>query len=169
MSNIFLDGFNPIPPSVPTKKGVKSKIKLQFKSISDLKPVFSYKYLSLNQSDFCYNNPQLDLLDFFELFKVKRELSALRFEEIEPINKYHFHHVKSNKKEVKELIKKFKVFVKNETGTDDYDLPEIYQFSVYTTDKKAPRVFGFLGKEGLFNIVWLDLNHDIYPKKKSVK
>jgi len=159
----FLEGLQPIP--VPSGKG-KSKSnlkKIKLSIIKETTPVFSYRYLSLDSKEFCYNNPNIDKEDFFKLFEIKKELSRLTFHAIDNDTKYHFHLVQNEK--VNSLLVKFKSSIKKEFGPGNYELPDIYQFAVYsgTGEDKAPRVFGFIGTKGIFNIVWLDLYHKVYP------
>lgn len=132
--------------------------------IENLTFVFAFDYLSLEQSKFCFDNPNITQTDFIKLYTLKKELSKITVKDIQDKFKksFHFHIIDFNSK--KFLIDPFKKLLNYPKFIEVYKLPSLYQIAVYTdnTSDKAPRIVGFFGKYAVFHILWLDYNHDIY-------
>lgn len=142
----------------------------EIKKICDLEeytPSFAFDYISMSETNLCFNCPDIPLSDFIKLFERKKEISSKSIGEIidSPGQEYHFHEVNLyQKKELKERLKELL-----KTKNDKVEaLPVVYQLAVYTDNKtgKAPRIMGFFHKKGIFHLLWFDYSHSVYPKKK---
>ncbi len=146
-------------------KKIKSKYRLgekglSFYEIRDLKPVFAFDYLSLNNSDLCFNSPQLlkeDYVGFLDGLKrnspkTYHELSTNKFYRFHSIN-FEIDNISISKGDYK------KVLTHRESELSDDELPTLYQFDLHYNQKA--RACGFLFC-GVFYLVWFDKNHIIY-------
>jgi hypothetical protein len=141
---------------------------VKISDIEDLSLVSAFDYISLDKSDFCFNNSKIEASDFTKLFEFKKEISKIKiknfFDDTDIKKKYHFHDV--NLYEKKFLIDKLKNLLGYNKFIELYELPTIYQIAVYTSEKKAPRILGFFGRNATFHLLWFDYEHKIYPNKK---
>ena len=141
--------------------------------IENLTFVFAFDYLSLKQTQYCFDNPNITKDDFIKIYKLKKELAKISVKDIQDRLKqrFHFHSIDLNTKTF--LLKPFKELLNYPHNIEVYKLPSLYQIAVYTdksSDKssdKAPRIVGFFGKHAVFHILWLDYEHNIYkvPEK----
>jgi len=70
-----------------------------------------------------------------------------------------FHRVDFNEKRVKITVSDFREALTPKPETlDDENTPELYQFSI----GGEKRIFGFLIKQGIFYLVWFEIEHSIY-------
>jgi len=161
--------FNIPDPETRLKEAIGqfSKYKIgekgvSFYSIRNLKPVFAFDYLSLNNTDLCFNKTSRskeDLLGFFEGLK---KVSSFTYDEMSRTKALRFHSVKLEDKNVslsnKDLLK---ILAPSGRGITENELPTLYQFDLQY--KIEARAVGFLFK-GIFHVVWYDRDHIIYPK-----
>ena len=138
--------------------------------IEKLTLVVAFDYLSVINTDFCFNNVKIEVSDFRKLFEFKKEISKIKikdfFDDSIIKKKYHFHSVDLYKK--KFLINLMKPLLNYNQYLEVDKLPTIYQIGLYTnnTNMKAPRVLGFFGRNATFHILWFDYEHKIYPSIK---
>ena len=132
--------------------------------IENLTFVFAFDYLSLEQSEYCFNNPSVTKDDFIKIFKLKKELSKITIKDIQDRLKrqFHFHYIDLNTKTF--LIDRLKTLFNYKKFISVDKLPSLYQIAVYTDNnlEQAPRIVGFFGKYAVFHILWLDYHHNIY-------
>lgn len=136
---------------------------IPFNSIKKLKPFFAFDYLSLENSNLCFNcktNKRDDLLGLLEGLK---KISSFTYEIMRSTKALRFHPIDLWDKEVKLQPKDFlKILAPSNRGMTEDELPTLYQFDLqYRIEARA---VGFLYK-GIFYLVWYDRNHIIYPKK----
>lgn len=131
-----------------------------FYDIKHLKPTFAFDYLSLNNSELCFNSPQLNVKDFVGLLDGLKKISSITYDTLKRVPNYRFHPVDFDKDKISITRKDFKAMLtfKEELLSDD-ELPTLYQFDFQYVQEA--RVFGFLYK-GIFYMVWYDRNHMIY-------
>ena len=135
--------------------------------IEDLSLVVAFDYISVQNTEYCFNNINILASDYAKLFEFKKEVSKIKikdfFDNSNIKKKYHFHDVNLYNKTF--LINKMKSLLGYSNYIEAYKLPTIYQIAVYTSEKKAPRILGFFGKNATFHILWLDYEHKIYQMK----
>lgn len=167
MATGYLDDFGDDAFEQLTEQGVKSGPN---DSIPDLeehyhfKPVFGLDYISLDKSPFCFNNPQIPAMDFVELLRRCHKISHLTYSELHDNsagNGYHFHEVDKPRLAQHGLIDKFRERIPERKK----GLPPVYQFALYTDKDNAPRVLGYVGKWGIFYLLWFDWGHLLYPRQ----
>lgn len=131
-----------------------------FYDIKHLKPTFAFDYLSLNDSDLCFNSAKLCVKDFIGLLEGLKKISSISYETLKKVPNYRFHSVDFDKDKISISRKDFKTMLsyKEELLNDD-ELPTLYQFDFQYVQEA--RVFGFLYK-GVFYLVWYDRYHSIY-------
>lgn len=132
--------------------------------IENLTFVFAFDYLSLEQTGYCFDNPNITQNDFFKIFRLKKELSKITIKDIQDQFKRHFHFHSIDLNIKKFLLEPLKKLLNYSKFIEVYKLPTLYQIAVYTdnTLDKAPRIIGFFGKHAVFHILWLDYEHDVY-------
>lgn len=135
--------------------------------IEQLSLVIAFDYVSVENTEYCFNNSNILANDYAKLFEFKKEISKIKIKDFfdNSIIKrnYHFHDVNLYNKTF--LINKMKTLLGYNNHIEAYKLPTVYQIAVYTSDKKAPRILGFFGKNATFHILWLDYEHKIYQMK----
>lgn len=128
---------------------------------------FRYDYISLNETDLCFNNPNISKDDLIDFFKRKKHLSKIIFDDIYGDNfEYHCHEVKC--KGDNAYLKKYITDELNiDANTEWYKLPTLIQIAVYTDSKtqKAPRIVGVMANGAIFHPILFDLEHKIYKAK----
>lgn len=124
--------------------------------------VFSFKYLNLNESALCYNNPKLASEDYHKLFERLKSIGDKTYHEMKHGGSYYrFHDVRFEDKNVTWTLNDFKKAIAlNPDKVSDDSLPTCYQFDAF----EEARVLGFLGYAGVFYPVWLDRNHKTYER-----
>jgi hypothetical protein len=136
---------------------------IPFHSVKNLKPIFAFDYLSLNETELCFNvksNDRDDLLGFLEGLK---KVSSFTYERMRLTKALRFHSINLLDKNVSLNPSDFlKVLAPSYRGMTENELPTLYQFDLQY--KIEARAVGFLYK-GVFYVVWYDRNHIIYPKK----
>lgn len=135
---------------------------LSFYSIKHLKPIFAFDYLSLQESNLCFDyksRTREDLLGFFEGLK---KVSGFTYDEMSRNKILRFHRIDFDDKKVKLKPKDLLyVLAPSGRGMSEDELPTLYQFDLqYSIEARA---VGFLFK-GIFHVVWYDREHVIYPK-----
>lgn len=135
---------------------------ISFHSIKNLKPTFAFDYLSLNQTELCFNyksNNREDLLGFLEGLK---KVSSFTYDKMSKTRALRFHTINLLDERVSINPSDFlKVLAPSYRGMSEDELPTLYQFDLQY--KIEARAVGFLYK-GVFYIVWYDRNHIIYKK-----
>lgn len=151
-----LKKFQPLIPEVSRfKLGDKP---VSFHEIKDLTPVFAFNHVSLRKSNKCFNCESITKKTYYKFFKRLRDISSVYYKElIEGGSAIRFHLIDFNN--VKITVNDFRGALTSRPETlDDENTPELYQFSI----GGEKRIFGFLGKLGIFYLVWFDHSHSIY-------
>ncbi len=157
---VFDDEYDDIEP-IKFKIGDKD---INFPNIEQYTLLFAFDYISLKSTKYCFNNPNITLDDFKEIYNFKKKVSSITIKSfIEDSNMkylYRFHDINIYQK--KFLIAIFQELLGR--NIDVSKLPTLYQFAIYTdnVNKKAPRIVGFFGKMGVFHVLLLDYEHSIY-------
>lgn len=139
-----------------------NEISIPFHRIRDYLPKFSFKYLAFNSTEYCFNNPSIEKEDYEDLLLMKKEISNISYDSLDR-QKQHFHCIDESKPR-KLLIDLFSEYIKK-YRIEKEAIPDFYQFAGSHNPDKPQRVIGFLGELGVFNIVWFDFNHKVYPTK----
>ena len=156
-----LDDIDPKTEILNTEYNFNKK-PIPFHKIEHYIPKFSFKYLALNGTEYCFNNPYIKKDDYLDLLFVKKELSKNPLSDA--YGTKHFHWI-IEQKQLSILKNLFSEYIKM-YKIEDYSIPEFYQFAGSNNPDKCQRVIGFIGELGVFNIVWFDFNHNLYPAKK---
>lgn len=145
-------------------KYLKGDKVIKIGEIEELSLIIAFDYISLNNTDLCFNNNTITSVDYAKLFEFKKQISKVKikdfFDNSAIKRKFHFHDVDLYQK--KFLINLLKSLLGYDKFVEVYKLPTIYQIAVYTDQNKAPRILGFFGKNASFHILWFDYNHKIY-------
>lgn len=135
-----------------------------FHDIRDLKPVFAFDYLSLNETDLCFNSSDLTKGDLIGLLDGLKRNSSITYHELSTNKYYRFHPIDFERDKISIRKKDFKrALTSKEDALSDDELPTLYQFDLHYNQKA--RACGFLFK-GVFYLVGFDNNHVIYPGGK---
>jgi hypothetical protein len=127
-----------------------------FEDIKYLKPLFSFDYVSIRGSDFCFDGKLISRKDLIKLIKSMKDISTYSYETLNKEYRFHFHEVNWNNVTLPESS-----FYKCIYGDKDVERTITpYQFKVY--DKA--RVIGFIYK-GVFYLVMFDRNHKAYKRE----
>ena len=152
-----------------TKQGIKSGANDAIPNLEEhyhFKPVFGLDYLSLDGTPFCFNNLEIPARDFVELLRRCQKISQLTYSELHDDsvgNGYHFHEVDKHRLAHHGLLEKFRARIPERKK----GLPPVYQFALYTDKDIAPRVLGYVGKWGIFYLLWFDYGHLLYPRQDT--
>lgn len=166
MATSYLDDFGDDAFDQLTGQGIKSGPNDSIPNLEEhyhFKPVFGLDYISLNKTAFCFNNPEIPARDFIELLVRCNKISSLTYSELHDTsfgNGYHFHEVDKPRLARNGLIDKFRERIPERKKA----LPPVYQFALYTDKETAPRVLGYIGKWGVFYLLWFDYGHLLYPR-----
>jgi hypothetical protein len=133
-----------------------------FYDIKNLKPVFAFDYLSLLNTELCFNSLNLDTKDFIGLLEGLKKISSITYNELKINRSYRFHTINFDDPKVSIHKKEFKKALTYKVDLlNDEELPNLYQFDIQYVQEA--RVCGFLYK-GVFYLVWYDRHHQIYPR-----
>lgn len=156
----------PVASIEDIKRGYGQKYKLgrltrSFHQVKELTPVFAFDYLSLEESEFCFNGKQVAARDYAALFRKLKEVSRKTYEELSRDKYFRFHPVDFNDPRVKISQRSFvKAITTNSSHFDADQAPTLYQLDAF----KEARIAGFLC-EGIFHLIWLDRGHNIYARR----
>ena len=133
-----------------------------FHDIKKQTPIFAFDYLSLEETELCFNCSKFKIEDFIGLFDGLKKISKIPYETLKTVPIYRFHSIDFDDNRVTISRKDFKAKLsfKEELLTDE-QLPTLYQFDIQYVQEA--RVCGFLYK-GVFYLVWYDRYHKIYPR-----
>lgn len=137
---------------------------VSFYNIRELKPIFAFDYLSLANSELCFNCKKLTAEDYLGFLSGLKINSQKTYNELRTNPYYRFHPIDFDKDKISIKRKDFKtVFTNKPDEMSDEELPTLYQFDLHYRQKA--RTCGFLYK-GVFYIIWFDKDHLIYPGAK---
>ncbi len=126
-------------------------------------PIFSFKYISLKGSAYCFDYSQLNGKNYKKVIERFKSICATTYQIMESDTfNYRFHSIKFEDKRVA-ITKQFYINTLNENSPSkvkEEQLPTLYQFKIF----EEKRAVGFLGYNGEFNLIWLDFDHSIYPR-----
>jgi len=133
-----------------------------FFDIKQLKPVFAFDYLSLSESDLCYNSKKLKFEDLVGFLAGLKKISEFSYNYLRTTRNFRFHPIDFDDKKVSIKRSDFKrILTFKEVLLPDEQLPTLYQIDIQY--QIEARICGFLYK-GIFYIVWYDRDHIIYPQ-----
>lgn len=127
-----------------------------FEDIKDLKPVFSFDYVSMRNGFFCFNGKTLGRKDYIKLIKALKDVSLYTYETMNKEQRFHFHDINWNDVTISESDF-YKCIYEEYHGEKDITP---YQFKVYG----EARIIGFLYR-GVFYLVMFDRGHRAYKRK----
>jgi hypothetical protein len=143
-----------------SKKYVFGEAANRLHDIKQHRPVFAFDYISLGNSDFCFNsnliNPNKDYHRLFHSFK---SISNKSYGELSTNYAYHFHEVDFNDISISHSDF-LKCLVPDVSKINPDHSPTVYQFKTF----EEARVLGFVSKM-VFYLVFFDRNHNAYPRK----
>lgn len=119
--------------------------------VYDLYPAFSFRYYDVQHPKYSAKSIT-QLKDFYTFFSRLHEMSKFTWGEIKQQKFFRFHDVQWDDTAEKSGFKNLPKTQK--------EMP-VYQFEVF----QECRVFGFLNAENIFEIVWIDRQHRVYPRK----
>ena len=135
---------------------------IPFYSVKNLKPIFAFDYMSLDNTDLCFNAESNNRADLLGFLKGLKKVSSFTYEQMRLTKALRFHSIDLFDKNVSLRPTDFlKVLAPSYRGMSEDELPTLYQFDLQF--KIEARAVGFLYK-GVFYVVWYDRNHIIYPK-----
>lgn len=124
--------------------------------VKQFKPVFAFDYISLNNSEFCFDTNLLDgVKEYRRIFDGLKRISTLTYEQISRDRGFHFHEVDFSDTSISESA--FKKCIGN---SKEHDCPTVYQFKIF----EEARILGFMYM-GIFYLVMFDRNHRAYKRK----
>lgn len=128
-------------------------------------PVFAYDYVSLNGTNFCFNQCKIRGGQYMSYFEKAKEISKIDISTLFTEKTNHIHTIDLNEKfflipKIKELLN-----IDKDKFIEPEKLPTLAQFEVETDPERgSPRVIFFLGSYGVFHILFFDLEHNTYRK-----
>lgn len=129
----------------------------KFEDIAELKPTFSFDYLSLDHKKFGFAGKLLGNKDYKKLLKALKDISRHPYKVLNREDRFHFHDIKWE--DVTLSKSDFYKCIYEERYNDDDDITP-YQFKVY----EEARVIGFVYR-GVFYLVMFDRGHNAYKRK----
>ena len=134
---------------------------VSFYEIREMKPVFAFDYLSLINSELCFDCNKLTSDDYLGFLTALKTNSQFTYNELRTNPNFRFHPIDFDKDKISIKRKDFKKALTNKPDQlSDEELPTLYQFDLHY--KQKSRACGFLYK-GIFYLVWFDKDHLIYP------
>lgn len=129
-----------------------------FEDIADLRPTFSFDYLSLDHKTFGFTGKLLGNKDYKKLLKALKKISKLPYRVLNQEYQYHFHDIKWEDVSLSKSDFYKCIYEEQYNGEDDITP---YQFKVY----EEARIIGFVYR-GVFYLVMFDRGHNAYKRKK---
>jgi len=160
--------FDEIDENIPQWE-IGKNVEFKLPEISSYYPVFSYRYISLDKGEYCFNNPLCSLEKFINYFEVLREISSKSINDwlqAEYGKNYYFKiEPVISKGKVKEILEKIAG-----RKLSEKQIPIVGHFHLSKKEDRdknsdATVVHFFIGQRGEFFIFALDLKHTIHPIK----
>lgn len=133
----------------------------KFEDISELKPTFSFDYLSLDHNDFGFAGKLLGHNDYKKLLKALKNISKYTYGTLNGEYSFHFHDIKWEEVTLSKSDFYKCIYEERYDGQDDITP---YQFKVY----EEARVIGFIYR-GVFYLVMFDRGHKAYKRRDKKK
>jgi hypothetical protein len=143
-----------------SKKYLFGEAANRLNEIKQHRPVFAFDYISLNNSDFCFNSSLLNgQKDYHKLFQSFKNISNKSYDELSSNYAYHFHEVNFDDVSISQSDF-LKCLVPDVSKINPDHSPTVYQFKAF----EEARVLGFVSKM-VFYLVFFDRNHKAYKRK----
>ncbi|MDA8325368.1 MAG: hypothetical protein M0033_04035 [Nitrospiraceae bacterium] len=114
-------------------------------------PEFSFKHYAHAHKEYsCRCITAID--DFYEFFEKLRAISALKWKDIKFSGHYHFHPIEWSLTAEPSGFKELPAILKGYPAC---------QFKIFG----ECRIIGFFNQNNIFEIVWIDRHHKVYPGK----
>lgn len=139
--------------STPKKKFMVGERSQKFDEFKYHHPIFAFDYISLNQSELCFDGKLLGRKDYTDLLKGLKRISVETYDSLNNNRMFHFHPIDWSDTSV--LESDFNKCIGSDTG----DITP-YQFKVF----REARVIGFV-YQGVFYLVMYDRGHNAYKRK----
>jgi hypothetical protein len=124
------------------------------------KPVFAFDYISLNNSDYCFNSHRINAgKDYQRIFQCFKSISNKSYDELSTNYTYHFHEVDFSDTSISQSTF-LKCLVPDISKINIDNSPTVYQFKTF----EEARILGFIHKS-VFYLVFFDRNHQTYKRK----
>lgn len=149
--------FDKIDDFIPIKRFNGDQKCDNIDSIQNERPLFSFDYMSMNKSVFCFNSTSLGRKDYIDLLNGLKRISKYTYKELEKENMFHFHSIDWNDVTISQSDFNKCIGNKNIQLT-------AYQFKVFN---KA-RIIGFIF-QSIFYLVMFDRNHKAYHRDRHQK
>ena len=128
--------------------------------ITQHRPVFAFDFISLANSDFCFNSSLFNgQKDYHKLFQSFKNISNKSYGELSSNHAYHFHEVDFDDVSISQSDF-LKCLVPDVSKINPDHSPTVYQFKTF----EEARVLGFVSKM-VFYLVFFDRNHRAYARK----
>lgn len=147
-----MKGFKFPQKGSSVKKPSKFEIPVGKVNFYEVHPFFSFKHYHIKHNKYTFN--RFEKNDFHTLVENIHKMSQYTWKEILQVNKkfFHAHPVNWNDTNAKEG------FVHLNPELRGYP---VYQFAI----SHKGRIFGFINNHNVFEIVWVDRDHDISPNE----
>lgn len=132
-----------------------------FEEIKHLKPIFSFDYISLKKSIFCFDGTNLGRKEYLNLIKGLQSVSQFTYHQLNANYRFHFHEIKWE--DVTFSASDFHKCIYGNRYKGEEDITP-YQFKIFG---KA-RIVGFLYK-GVFYLIMFDIGHNAYKRQDGQK
>ena len=120
-----------------------------------IRPVFAFTHIEISQKNkiFSFRDNRIKTKDYGVLFENLKKMSQKTWREIKAEPLWHMHEVKwlatTKPDGFSHLLEPYKNY-------------PVWQFKAV----KEKRIFGFFNSDNVFEIVWLDYDHEIYKDEK---
>lgn len=114
-------------------------------------PEFSFRYYDDNHKHYSVKCI-VQIKDFYEAFNRFKSLSSLKWKDIAQSGSYHFHDIEWNETTEPKGFNNLPSVLRGYPAC---------QFKLF----KECRIIGFFNENNIFEIVWIDRNHQMYKKK----
>lgn len=129
-----------------------------FEDVKELKPTFSFDYVSMKNGNFCFNGKTLGRNDYVKLIKSLKQVSSCTYNVMNKEDRFHFHDIDWKDVDISQSDF-YKCIYENYNGENDITA---YQFKVY----EEARIIGFIYR-GVFYLVMFDRGHNAYKRKDN--
>lgn len=142
------------------RKYIAGSLTDDYEDIKKLKPVFSFDFASMKQTELCFDGNDLGVKDYKKLIKALKTISRHTYETLNNNYQFHFHSVTWEDTSISSSLFHKRIGVSEEESENI----DAYQFKLF----QEARLFGFLYM-GVFYVVLFDRGHSVYDGKRHGK
>lgn len=149
------------------------KYDVTLKDIGSKRPLFSYDFIFMDDSEYSVRQECFDNTDIQSYFNKLKNISSVTLNDLIDKSNYkdHFHAINNPNNKLKDIIKR----ALGKSNLTQEEMPIIAQLALYTNKElacrtkgiKSPRIFFMIGPHAVFYLIGYDPFHEVFNASRG--